>query len=512
MSVILHIILRSLSVKHTRSYIDALYVEHPDRDNMYGISSILKEFGINSYGLFLSEKEEVKNIQCPFIAHFKSEFVVVHDFSDQKVKYQRETGEMICDTFESFLSLFDGNILILEADQTAIEPEYRKHRIKESISLLSTLGIIISTIIIGLLLVISHFYDYHTNVVIYTIIQGLGVFICTLLLLKQLKHTNSFTDKICSLFDKKGCDRVLNSDAAKIFYYFSWSEVGFGYFISNLVLLIATPSLAGVIVIANTLVLPYCIWSVWYQKEVMKQWCGLCLTVLSLILASFLVAVLSQMFPNEITLIQILFVFCFYLLIVLITNRLMTIVANGVDEESTKKRLNTVIKTKSVFEVLLHEQTFYKIPDTISTIIIGPPKADYSLTIISNPHCNPCASMHKEMSQLLKDGSDFFNVKYVLTAFNDELIESNQMLIAACQNNNPVEVLDKWFFGGKKDVSAFRDFYQLNDEYSQGIIEEVEKQLSWVKESGIDATPTVLVNGYLLPPIYNVKDLHYLFY
>ena len=61
-----------------------------------------------------------------------------------------------------------------------------------------------------------------------------GLYISWLLLLKQMHIQSQYADKICSLFKQKDCNNVLDSKAAKLFGIVGWSEIGFGYFLTNL--------------------------------------------------------------------------------------------------------------------------------------------------------------------------------------------------------------------------------------------------------------------------------------
>lgn len=39
--------------------------------------------------------------------------------------------------------------------------------------------------------------------------------------------------------------------------------------------------------------------------------------------------------------------------------------------------------------------------------------------------------------------------------------------------------------------------------------EELDKHYQWKKYNQLSVTPTILINGYLLPENYNVEDLEY---
>ena len=105
----------------------------------------------------------------------------------------------------------------------------------------------------------------------------IGALTSLLLVQKQIYTHGQYADKICSLFKQKDCNNVLESDAAKVFGWISWSEIGLGYFLSNLLLMAACPALIPYLILINLLALTYTIWSVWYQYKVVKQWCMLCM-------------------------------------------------------------------------------------------------------------------------------------------------------------------------------------------------------------------------------------------
>ena len=62
-----------------------------------------------------------------------------------------------------------------------------------------------------------------------------------------------YADKICSLFKQKDCNNVLETDVAKLFGVIGWSEIGFGYFLTNILLLLLFPASVTMIALLNLL-------------------------------------------------------------------------------------------------------------------------------------------------------------------------------------------------------------------------------------------------------------------
>ena len=98
------------------------------------------------------------------------------------------------------------------------------------------------------------------------ILNTLGLYICSLLLLKQNRVESKQANRICSMFNQKTCNRVLDLEVSKIGGVLSWSEIGAGYFISNVFLLLFAPDFYSSLFLINLFALPYTLWSVWYQK------------------------------------------------------------------------------------------------------------------------------------------------------------------------------------------------------------------------------------------------------
>jgi hypothetical protein len=259
-----------------------------------------------------------------------------------------------------------------------------------------------------------------------------GMYISWLLLLKQMKIESRYADKICSLFKQNDCNNVLESEGAKLFGVIGWSEIGFGYFSVNVLLLLFSPALVTVIALINIFTLPYTLWSVWYQHS----------------------------------------------------------------------------KANSG---ALKKQPFYEVSDCESIIRFGNINSKLQLTILSNPYCNPCAVMHKNIETLLKKVNNGIYVQYILSSFNEDLNSTNKYFIAACLSGNTVfsmQIFNDWFEKGKELKDDY--FKKLSLKMDNPEIEiEFLKHESWKDKTQIRATPTVLVNGYQLPENYKIEDLRY---
>jgi hypothetical protein len=310
-----------------------------------------------------------------------------------------------------FLKAWQDVVLLAESSEKSIEPDYKAHRRTDLLNLLKKTLLLSAC---GLILTMTYIYQsLYTDVgrSLLLLISLAGMYISWLLLLKQMKIQSRYADKICSLFKQNDCNNVLESEGAKLFGIIGWSEIGFGYFSVNVLLLLFSPALVTVIALINIFTLPFTLWSVWYQHSKAKQWCVLCLIVLALLWAIFTADLLfgylqireffllSSQFSTFNS--QFVIMACCYCIAMLIINMLVPKYNTEKTIQSLKQSINSIKADEDVFKAILKKQPFYEIIDCESVIRFGNSNSKLQLTIFSNPYCNPCAVMHKNIEALL---------------------------------------------------------------------------------------------------------------
>jgi len=357
----------------------------------------------------------------------------------------------------------------------------------------------------------------------------LGIYICYLLILKQLRINSRYADKICTLFSKSDCNNVLESDAAKLWGIFGWSEIGLGYFAANTVILLFLPHLLIYLVLINILSLPFTVWSVWYQKFKAHQWCPLCLIVQILLWAIFIInltfgyiplpviarneAIFSQLLAKTDLQFnyQLIIAFCLYVIPVFALNLLLPKLSAGNQVGQLRQEINSIKANEEVFRTLLTQQPFYEVNNEDSQILFRNPDAQLRISILTNPFCNPCARMHKRVNNLLKETKKNVCIQYIFSAFNESLEYANRYFIAIYLEKGKEtawQLYSDWFERGKALEETF--FNDLHLDMTNPAIEvEFQKHESWKKKTQLRATPTIIVNGYKLPDNYKIEDLRY---
>lgn len=511
-SNILTIFLSYLNIRYTDLFADKLFNEHPNKYNLLGCSQMLSIYKIKNTGIKFNNKENaIQDLHTPCIAHIGTDFVVIHKIESGIVHFWNKQHFKL--GINDFCRIWTGGVLYAESIEKSKEPNY-SNNYRKSIFFQIQKAIVIVALSAILTIVFIH-NNLYSDLKFYLLVflNLAGVYIGYLLVIKQLSIHSKYADKICSLFRKNDCNNILESDVAKLNGVIGWSEIGLGYFIANSMTIVCFPHLLIYVALINILTLPYTAWSIWYQRFKAKQWCMLCLIVQLLLWGIFFINILFGIIRfTELDIISAntLFVCFLYLLLILLINILVPNLGKLARAENIIQELNSIKADNNVFITMLKKQTYYEVDKNTSSILWGNKDADMLVTIFTNPHCNPCAKMHKRMENILTQ-SDNLCIQYIFSSFNDNLESSNKFLISTFFNKKNSErdkVFRKWFSGGQNTRESFFNTYSTNMQDTE-VLTEFEKHKVWKIHSKITSTPTILVNGYKLPDNYKIEDLVY---
>lgn len=506
-------LLELLKVKHTRKFSEKYYQENPNKYNLYGISKMLSDYHVDNAGIRVEKNpESLLEFEAPYVAHIGSDFVIIVKTTKEKVNYLWK-GKTISLPIKEFINLWSGIVFVAEADEKSTEPNYRNNRKDEIADSLKIKLLLITLITIFFLMFwVNNLFD-NLGIMISLAINIAGVGVCWLLLSKHLHINSSYADKMCSLLLHKGdCNHILESDASTFLGIFNWSEIGLGYFISNIIIILFLPDLYFYLTIVNICTLPFTLWSVWYQKKIANNWCSLCLIVQILLWLLFMNNMLFNLtLPSIFHLAYFLLVLCLYIIPCLSIHLISRWFIDKTKFEQILYEINSLKATNEVFDGLLRKETHYEIDRTVSNILLGDRNAKNLVTIITNPYCNPCADMHKRIEEFIIKYSSKCCIQFVFISFNDELNKSCKFFINAYLNQSSesfIKLLNYWFKNGRNEGDIFINKHQSNTE-SIVVKNEFEKHKKWLTTNKINITPSILFNGFKLPENYKLEDLQY---
>lgn len=278
-----------LQVKLTKSTLQKEIIENPYYPSLLALSDTFSKYNIPN-DAYKVDKENFHKLEfnVPFIAYVKipdagKDFVLVTSVTEQSVSYVYKDKKSKTVSKNDFLSRYKEIIWLAEPNERSGEIDYKeKLRVEKGNKIINRILVLLIFLTVSYVI----FTDIRSlNVISYLIIallKAIGVITTSLLLVYEIDKTNAFVKNICSIKSKTNCEAVLGSKASKI-GFLSWSELGFFYFSSTAIWLLIPETLyaykASWLAIANTIVVPYILFSIYYQWKIIKQWCPLCLIV-----------------------------------------------------------------------------------------------------------------------------------------------------------------------------------------------------------------------------------------
>jgi protein-disulfide isomerase len=178
-----------------------------------------------------------------------------------------------------------------------------------------------------------------------------------------------------------------------------------------------------------------------------------------------------------------------------------------------KEQLKSFKYNTELFNLMMADQPKYAMPDESWSIVLGNVEANNIITMVTNPYCPPCARAHKLLDELTEQKGNI-QARIVFSALNREDDEKtpvarHMMALYGNENKNLLrQAMHDWYDEKQKNFEVWAKKYPIDTDESQ--FYKLDKQRDWCDLIGLTATPTLLLNGRVLPSIYKLSDLKYM--
>lgn len=394
------------------------------------------------------------------------------------------------------------------------EPDYRNHKIK-NIYQFTGLLIIIGTAVTWLVYAFSSgFYDHHSLWLSpLLILHALAMIVCYQLY--QIENSNhygsSFIQKVCAQGKSFGCADVLSSPGSKIGGVVSLTTVGFVFFTSNFlwVLLGIFTNINKVTLLwlfwVYLFTLPFTLYSIFYQRFIIKKWCMLCLTIVVLLWLTFFYLWILNI-PLQSPSISVIF----YWFIVCVLAGIFTFLLTKL--HATREKLldlkYQLLSQQADYSSFIHQLKRWPtllhmhLPGDIQ---LGNSSKPILLSIIS-PTCIHCFHHYQLMKQWLHWMNDEICIIFRLsvTERNASLLEDIMVLLEQNKINEADSYLNTWFqYSNKKTTEEYHAQNSCTQEpISENIKNTLPKLIQWHNIYPLP-TPTMFYKGHQIPPFYS---------
>ncbi|TAE33513.1 MAG: hypothetical protein EAZ91_02575 [Cytophagales bacterium] len=456
----IYYLFKTLGVPFTRSYL-LDWLADRQLNSLSDFSSLLDTYRVANLAARL-EPGQLTEVSLPCLAHCQPEneapaFVVITAVENRQVAYfeGKKTKRV---AVAEFAKLWSGAVLLLAPDAQSGEPNYAQNRKSQQ---RQTGQRVLAGLGLGLLALVLLNQTTNGPEAGWLLVQFLGLGLCVLLLINEFGKPALWIGKLCQVGKQTNCQAVLHSPGARLFGWLSLAEVGFVYFLGTIFSFALSSALPAKGLVAGA-VLPLTLWSVYYQGRVAKAWCTLCLGVMAVLWISFGVSFplggsplggIPSVALNQLGALGGSWLVAAGLWFLVRPFVVTTQQKRGVDGELGRWRHNS-----SLFLASLRGQSSTDLAPLPDEDQIGSPDAPVVLTMVSNPHCNPCKDAYRE-----------------LTTWQNYFCDELQLRI--------------------RHINSGEERYQTHD--------------TWAEQAAIEYTPTLFINGRKLPEPYSVNDIRY---
>lgn len=512
---VLHSLIKKIKVPVSTFTIKKDLLDHPNYPSMLALRDCLSSWKVpNETFSIRKETFDLSKLPLPFIAHLnrnEGEFILVNGISEDSINFSNEKEPKGVLKKSEFLKFWDGVFLIAEKDEESGEKDFTQSLIKHWINEARIPFLLI--ILLGCIFYSINFSGSNLAFLTLVMIKILGVGVSSLLLIHSINVNNPFIQNICSLGKKNDCNAILKSNAAKVTSWLNWSEVGMFYFTGSLICLLLNSSNIVLLSWLNLLCLPYTIFSIGYQVKT-KNWCVLCCTVQVLLwmeLAAFYstgVSFQSVDFGSNIIIVLI----CF-LSPIAIWAYIKPYLLKSEQTDLLKLQLKKFKYNDMVFNKLMGLQPQHLVTDDLMPIILGNPKSETIITMVSNPYCGPCGMTHNILDEWLDQRDDIqVRILFTFAEYEHGLIPNtikHLMSLGVYADKTLLkQALSDWYNQSSKNYYEWAEKYPSN--ISPDIDTAFQKQKKWCEMADVSFTPTIFINGYKLINLYKLEDIKYL--
>ncbi len=452
---------------YTNLYADSVFYGNPNRGNLLGLKRMLMRYGIRTEGIRVAEGEE-EVLSFPCILHVGDGFVVATGREDTHIVYI-EKGVRKREAWADFKPRWDG-LALVKTEGTGCEPDYEKNRREERMEKAPLWGVVLT--MCGMLaMAVSHILTTEAPSAMLTsaamvALAVAGFWFSFLLAEKEAKGSSRIGDKLCRALGESGCGANKTKEG-KIWGTLSLSSVGLGYFSAQILALSLLPE-AGVFVAALSVVaVLFCPWSIATQWK-LKQWCVLCLLVVAVLVLQGGVGIghlavvngsvgltvkelgiegrSANLLAAKVLLLMGLCVILAHWLTQGERQRLMA--------RRQKWAFQAFRNEPAVFAAKLKGKAPVKIEEHDVTQRVGIPDAPHRLTVVTSADCPHCQEMKPRIERLAQQQRERLCIDYIM----------------------------------------------LSDKTDEEVHE-------FIQRTGISGTPTLLLDGYLLPREYEVEEV-----
>jgi hypothetical protein len=351
---------------------------------------------------------------------------------------------------------------------------------------------------------------------LYSILSFSGLGLSILLIREGFGISNKIAAKVCGVTQTNpgGCKSVLESKRAVIYKKYTLSDLCFVFFTTLSFLSVIPANHFLYFITISLFSIPVVVFSIYYQKIVVKKWCALCLGI-SIILAAIcttaflsnIVFLSAEVFTSTLYFSGVmLLITCVWVFVKVFVSGYFDLKKTDMEHKRFKRSINT-------FNALLGaaKEIDATALDRLFKIEIGDKNAKTELGLFLSPSCGHCDTAFKDALTVFEKNSDIIKLAiYYNVNIDNEHNEYGPVAEIITEhyrkNGNPVELLKEWHINNP-GLETFVKKYSIpvSEETRQIIL----AQFNWCSQNDFNYSPVKIFNKKIMPDHYSINDTRY---
>jgi len=522
--------LKLLNIPVTRTSLKKDLNDHPGHPGLLAISDVLTRYNVENR-CYKIGADKIPSLPLPFIALVNGRnntadgFTVIKAIEESKVRmYHAEKNAWQYTPLQELINYWTGIVLVAQPLALTGEKDFSRKLLAERTGkLLNRLMLFFLplAVVCSCILVMLRSGWPALPIVFLFLLLVAGSLISSLLLWYELEPQRALFKKVCTRGDHIDCHAVLQSGSSGI-AGIKWSLLGFGYFAGSLLglLLTATAGLQALSLLAwiNLLTVPYILFAVFYQWLVIRKWCVLCLAVKSVLLLQLLLGWSAGWFKGitlaELQAQTILVMAVSFFIPLGLGGLLLPTYRQNLGNRYNIAVLKRLKYDRAVFDQLLAREKPLLVNTDGLGLVLGSESPTSKIVKVCDPLCTPCSETHGLLKELLRSNPRL-QLQIIYAPVNNEqdarapVIKHLLALAEMGDQQLLKQALDDWYGQSEKSYAHLAGRFPLPDNL-QLQTPKLQAMADWCQQMDIAVLPTIFVNGFQLPDIYDVNDLRYL--
>lgn len=178
--------------------------------------------------------------------------------------------------------------------------------------------------------------------------------------------------------------------------------------------------------------------------------------------------------------------------------------------DTLRQQLAAFKRHRGLFKSALAAQPRHELLPPADAIRLGNPAARQVITVVTSPTCPPCVGAHETLKQWLARRDDL-QVQIVFAVPDNPQDVRTQVathLLALYQQSPAMAeaALHDWYAHRQQAYGPWATRYPATERV-EGV--PLAQHHTWGRQAKIMGTPTILLNGQLLPDLYRLEDIQY---